>query len=896
MLSNGRVIRGIWRHLRPPLCRKPAHFSTAHPVRNDDRNRADGKQQDLSHFFDRQTFPASYEAANKPLHEIVSPSKRAVAAFRIDLASRDDERIIAGYAALLQAWERHKTSYNASSSRPFKLDHSFPLRKNDIQKAIRFLIENARAKHVMDHKSLSTIQQMFEDMVATFGLKHGPTDLHYQVQACCLQSSRQGIVRDPMQAFRDLRAANPDWRTSSIEWTMVAQFLSWTDQHDRAGELWEEMKQHGAVPETRFHTVMIRLLFQCNNVEEAESYLLSIEQQDGQLDIKVLTAAVENYCDLFQTDQLQQSLVELRLRKYAQLLRSELSNEPSADPAASHAFLRYESLLLGPAHALQTAKQLGSGLDPQSITQLLRLQTDELRSLQTSDDALALLDKILDLNPSNKAKPSDDTYQLLVLALLGKDAKATADAVPTPNQIREAQMLYDQLQSSGLRLGPRVTAPLITAYCEAFLPSLSAAMRLIKDLLQDSQRASDGTITAFDMNIVGPFIQACTKLRDLSMANDLITRLRKAGVPMEARDKQDVARQLMSIATTWREAFAVYQNVGRLPLKDHSRQGYDKSGYAILLDVFRKLSCRDDEFSGVDSNAESVAPPEHILCILEDMRRAGYQPSCVVYTTILDYYSKLSTPSYEGVQATHNLLKSDETLEPDLPLINALMNAYNRANEPAVVLAIWDSLMATRQEIDGVTLSVFFDTCGRTGWLERARMALTASRRMDANRRELPSRPYRPSAMNKGAWDSYLECLARCGRLEEAIELVFGEMRRSLLRDAINAKIIADVDETASLNDLLYRQTQKPIRTRTGQLVGPDVKSFETLLKFAAKERDASRPLPLKSFFPTSRFSISADDRTDSGHSIWHTLRQRIKEDYSWIYPSVRDIGHGPAP
>ena len=129
--------------------------------------------------------------------------------------------------------------------------------------------------------------------------------------------------------------------------------------------------------------------------------------------------------------------------------------------------------------------------------------------------------------------------------------------------------------------------------------------------------------------------------------------------------------------------------------------------------------------------------------------------------------------------------------------------------------------------------------------------------------------------MTKGAWDSWLECLARCGRLEEAIELVFGEMRRSIFREAISLHDL-DLIEEVSVTELIVRSTQAPIRDTKGNIIGPDSKTLSTLLKFAARERDRRQ----------KRFTSS-----NRSTSIWHTLRNRIREELSWIYPQVKAIG-----
>ncbi len=278
------------------------------------------------------------------------------------------------------------------------------------------------------------------------------------------------------------------------------------------------------------------------------------------------------------------------------------------------------------------------------------------------------------------------------------------------------------------------------------------------------------------------------KLRDISCARDLLYRLSNAGVAITSRDKADIICRLARIATSWSEAFDIYRTLLRFPTiasgSRTSRNLSDRDHVSILT-----------TFCGLTFPDSPSAPPEDLLSLLTDLPTT----SCSVYTLVLNYFSKLTRPSYLGVQMTHELLKRDATLEPDLALINALMNAYNRVDEPAMVLAIWDSLSATRQEVDGTTMSVVFDTAGRHGLLALARKVV-------AERRE---------GMGKGAWDSWLECLARCGRLEEAIEVACGEMRRGLFRQAIEQ---GDVE--GEVGELMVRSMQAPVRDTSGKVVG----------------------------------------------------------------------------
>lgn len=862
----------------------------------------------FSHFFDRQA-PISQitSSSSKPKasYEIAAASRQVTFNFRQAIGTRDPAEIIAAYDDLVQAHQHHAEDVFNSTSRVLKAsDLGFPTKKRDIQTAIRYVIQHSQREGSMELRHVEACQQMFRDMSQRFGFQIGATDLHRQLQICCL--AKDGLI-DPCTMFRQLRAKYPNWQTTSVEWNMVINHLVRRDLHAQAIEIYQEMLEFGVQPETPLRNTMIRVHLAVNNLQEADAHLEHLEQGQEQLEIVTLTITVEGLCKLVSASKgKEKDLAMDKLRRYGSELRGAVEALPvgTTDSTAWNTLLRYEAIVFGVSHALKSARKASESdaVNSTTLNVLLRAHVDELKELQNSDEALELLERVQSaIDPLQRIQPDDRCYNTLMLGLLQNSAAESAPfdddaadfaldegtpgntvqpgrSTPTPNQVREAQLLYDHVRSLGIPRTPLLVTPLLRAYCEAFLPSLPSAMKLVQDMLEHRSTSANVTLSrrgassqrksiqppAIGMRIVQPVLEACIRLRDITSAFKLLSLIQDTSVSISASHKTELMQQLLRITNSWMEAFHVYRILFRFPLTTTSNSyGLDQRGYIIALETFRSLSFPNSP----------TAPPEHLLSILKDMRLSNFRPTPSIYTSILDHYSKTSFPSYLGIKATHEALKVDTLLEPDLPLINALMNAYNRAEEPAMVLAIWDSLLATRQEIDGVTLSVVFDTCGRFGLLPVARKVLARIRRLEEE--AVGGRRGR-SAMTKGAWDSWLECLARCGRLEEAIELVFGEMRRSLFRQALllNDLKVEEANEV-TVNDLVIRSTQAPVRDKNGHVVGPDSKTLSTLLKFAARERDRRQKC----------LSLSA------GNSIWHTLRSRIREELSWIYPQIKSVG-----
>ncbi len=152
---------------------------------------------------------------------------------------------------------------------------------------------------------------------------------------------------------------------------------------------------------------------------------------------------------------------------------------------------------------------------------LLRLHSDELSDVQSSDEAVELLDRILSaIDPKRNIQPDDQCYSILLLGLLqnpgfeatsvierqdamafdrtlpADEAEENSPAqqprpLPTPNQVREAQLLYDHARSIGIPPTASLVTPLLNAYCDAFLPSLPSAMSLVQDMLDYRSRSNN---------------------------------------------------------------------------------------------------------------------------------------------------------------------------------------------------------------------------------------------------------------------------------------------------------------------------------------------------------------------------------------------------------------------
>ncbi|GAC73958.1 hypothetical protein PANT_9c00386 [Moesziomyces antarcticus T-34] len=857
-----------------------------------------GRQTPFSHFFDRRVpvTPSIQEPRSgdsKASYDITAASRQATTALRRAVSSGSSTEIVDSYDNLVRTYHKHLQDVTSSSSKLLAPSEvGFPLRKDDIQNAIETLLLNARKQGPIPPQIAEACRRMFQDLSRLFAFKIAANDLHRQLY--CV--SRSTDV-DQVTAFRELRESYPDWKVAPFRWGMIISPLARRGCYDQAIDVWQEMMEAGVQSDVRLRETMVNLCLESQDTP-ARARLEGLAQGADETAFHTCIVVVEGLCNFAaRVLEVDEELL-LRLRTHASHLRGLLESRApdEASTAARAALLRFEAVDAGLTQAPETASRAN---EPQSPDQraieelLLGLHGDELNSVQSSDEAVELLDRVLAATDKGRnIHPDNQCYHLLMLGLLNtrgsdihaipaedaEDGATPSRALPSPNQVREAQLLYDHARAIGVSPTTQLVAPLLRAYCEAFIPSISAATKLVSDMLDHravrkaTNEVPSRNTDRVGMDVIGPVLDACVRTRDVAAARGLLSRLQSARIAIDVDDKALLIRPLVGMASSWSEAFEIYRALSRLPISSTGEStGLNTRGYTELRRSLFGLCFTEDRGRG--ERVMLAAPPEDLLGVLQDMRADGYPPTCAVYTAVLDYYSKTQPPSAAGVGATHAMIKWDEKLEPDLPLVNALMNAYNRIDEPTIVLAIWESLLATRQEIDAVTLTVFFDTAGRHGLLTLARKVVGTVQRAEHEAKERGAK--RRTPMNKGAWDAWLECLARCGRLEEAIEVAFGEMRTTLLRQAIEwHDLDQDGDAAGTVAEILVRSMQAPVRDRNGHIVGPDAKTFGTLLKFAARERDRRQRR-----------------RTGRDSPIWHTLRTRLREELSWLYPQVRHIG-----
>ena len=378
------------------------------------------------------------------------------------------------------------------------------------------------------------------------------------------------------------------------------------------------------------------------------------------------------------------------------------------------------------------------------------------------------------------------------------DIKATAGhwSILIGNNLRTGQIpdaisIYQEMKRAGVILDPALAGSLIRSLCQStFKPPsedfLDHALSIYHDLKTD---ASSSPAAAED---VGPFTGLDTEvyqnlLRGLvsSPNSDKYLPLAKSLLAdMEARNMSlkdsIIASSIIVVflrqSPTSSEALEAYRSL---------RSSLDEKAYELVLNAFCRLSFGDHiQIPSLGDYFE----------IVKDMRRAGLSVTTEVYTIFLRQLSVIATQLKElgenapadlihqlilTARRTHDLLTLDAAVSPDANVWNQLMNTYQSLGCFADSYRVWD-LMYLSGRFDHDSVSIILEACGHAGAWQVAKNVCA----------KLFNGHF---VFNLHNWNTWLECLCRLGKLNDALKvacLEMGKGQNSVVPDVRSAQIL----------------------------------------------------------------------------------------------------------
>ncbi|KAI0361422.1 hypothetical protein OH77DRAFT_1417678 [Trametes cingulata] len=297
----------------------------------------------------------------------------------------------------------------------------------------------------------------------------------------------------------------------------------------------------------------------------------------------------------------------------------------------------------------------------------------------------------------------------------------------------------------------------------------------------------------------------------LPSALSLLEDMRNLEIGLDPQTAASIIILLMSLSETPAEAFRMYTVFAR-PVET-AKPVLNEEGYVAVLSAFCKLPTWPDGIPSVRLYGE----------ILADMRKYGVPLGPKAYTVLLGQLAKLATTAsatgdVEGrekivqtITRVHNHINLNASFTPDTALWNQLMDAYQRAGCFLKASRIWQTLFLSTK-FNATSVSIILDACA---WAQAYDMAV----RVYGALTEVGF------PMNMKNWNTYLECLCRLDRLDEAMKVLCLEM------------------------------------TNRDDGIEPDKESVRILLKFAVKRnREGEVRSRIKRFLPKLYYSLQEEE------------------------------------
>ncbi|KAL1408383.1 hypothetical protein Q8F55_005195 [Vanrija albida] len=367
------------------------------------------------------------------------------------------------------------------------------------------------------------------------------------------------------------------------------------------------------------------------------------------------------------------------------------------------------------------------------------------------------------------------TWQRLILGALDRGGLQAAFEVYTVARARTtvinitlAQALVERLAWPPVAEGARRE------------PRLAEAMEVYRDLTTAAD--SDRGVASLQPTalLYVPLLRACALLGPdahptaLSLLADMRDRdVRFRGVRNKGNQVSVITVDLMAAAGDHPAAAEVYHAMRAVWAYPPTQDGYD----AIVT-----------KFIKMEWDSSVVPKPEFVFGMIDDMRAAGFVPGTRVLTTLLAKYASLSKRARRtfrknptelsfrlqallaAARDVNALVSLDPLIAVDVPLLAALMDALSSAGAYEEAMVVWDDVVRRRAATDprvapelfAPAISVALDTCGHYGNVQRAR--------------KIWSWAQRHRLVNDRHWAAWVECLARCGKIDDALDVVTRQM------------------------------------------------------------------------------------------------------------------------
>ncbi|KAI5997910.1 hypothetical protein EDD15DRAFT_2242489 [Pisolithus albus] len=512
-----------------------------------------------------------------------------------------------------------------------------------------------------------------------------------------------------------------------------------------------KMAHSGCPPNNRTFKIFFRAMFNSGaSVKDFYGAFDTIEKYTFWYDEDVANMLYDGFAKLNQTRQANEVKEEFNRR----FLKRVIKESPRL--AEWEESLALEVERHGMVEAVKLCRSLqqdGYKVHHRTLSILLR-RSHDISDLKYAEEALDL-------------KPSAFHWSIII-----------ANATRAGN-LSAALSSYRQFQATGLPLTAPILQPLISGLCSTATSSssddlLDQALKLYHELerifppvdpnalprrenLDFMRERSVGP----DAYMYGTLLRAMGSAVDVQkysgVAISLLSAMEARAVPHTSVILTSLIVIAMRCSTSVDEALEAYRRLA----KQGNVPRITAWGYQWILDTLSKLTFGEDRF---------LPPIWHYFEIVKDMRLSGLAVTSTIYAQLLKHLAQLVPDAPEVmkdrlaacVRRVHDHLTLDPTITPNISLWNQLMDTYQRVGLFAEAYRVWEMLLVS-ENFDHASVSIILDACGFANAWPLAQKVYTR-----LSERSFP--------LNQGNWHSYVECMCRVGRLNDAVKTVCLQM------------------------------------------------------------------------------------------------------------------------
>lgn len=612
-----------------------------------------------------------------------------------------------------------------------------PLKEEEIHDALSVLAASGR------HHDLDMVVKILADFPMLCGAEVGVTVYNVILRGLITNGNPQTIFNWLMNMPQKPKNMTP----TLLQWHI---FFEWCAKSGLVGVLHQsvsKMHRSGRRPTIKTFEILFKALFDTG---------APIKKMYDALDIMEHTSLTydENFAKL-----LYDGFVKLGLADRAQEMRDNYwkrfsKRSRTTDPKMIEwtESIEREAENKGITAAVTLCKSLqkdGFKFTPHTLTLLIR-RTHRLDHLRYAEAELHLKASIIQW------------------AILISNAVRIGD-------LTGALSIYEESKSAGITPGTPLVHPLVNALCTASSTlddaAIDRALELYKDLAeaapitqskQELQPSGHRHSSGPDANLYNILFRAFGASKNVkkyfpiafSLLEDMEARNVELNSPLAV---SSLAIVVMRCASSFDGALKAYKRI----CKRSNAPPLDAKGYQAILHTLTQLSFGDHE---------TLPSVWHYFEVVKDMQKTGVEITAPVYTILLRHLAMLSAelPPEErdalaaAVRRVHDHLTLDPSFTPDTVLWNQLMDSYQRVGLFAEAYRVWETLFITGR-FNQVSVAIIIDACGfANAWPMAAQVCL-----------KLTKLGFK---FNLRTWNTWIECMCRVGKLDDALKVVCLEM------------------------------------------------------------------------------------------------------------------------